>query len=254
MSAAARGRRAACLALASFALVALAADPAPPVPAAPAPRQALAGEARAAFLRKIESRMAGIRSLAAEFKQEKRLRVFKQPVVSQGLLVFARPDGLRWEITGPFRSLLVVSGRKAGKFEYTEGRRRALKIEAAEKGILSVMDQIRGWFAGKFDTQGDVYDMEVFDAPAPSIVLRPRHEALRKSVQEIDVTLAPDLATVAVVTLIENQGDRTEMRFTELRRDAAFPQELFSVSDPAETSRDALAKAPALPPPAPAKN
>jgi hypothetical protein len=141
-----------------------------------------------------------------------------------------------------------------GKFEYVDGQRRALKVEAAEKGILSVMDQIRGWFAGKFDTQGAAYDMEVFDAPAPSIVLRPRHEALKKSVQEINVTLAPDLATVATVTLIESKGDRTEMRFTELRRDLALPDAVFSVTDPAETDRDALIKTPAPAPPEPPRN
>lgn len=252
MSVARRGRLGVWAALPALCI--MAAEPAPPPGAAPptpapAERTPLQGEARAAFLRSVEARMTGIRSLAAEFQQEKTLRVFKQKVVSQGLLLFARPDSLRWEIKTPFRSILLVAGRKVGKFEYVEGKRRALKVEAAEKGILSVMDQIRGWFDGKFDTRSDIYDIDVFDGAAPAIVLRPRHEALKKSVQEITLTLSADLATVAAVTLLENKGDRTEMRFTELRRDLELGPDVFSVADPVEIDRDALLKAPALPDP-----
>ena len=212
------------------------------------PPRYLKGEERTAFLRKVEKGMGGVQSFAAEFRQEKVLRLFKTSVKSWGFLLYSRPDSMRWEIREPFRSILVVAGQKVGKFEYAEEERRALKLGGGEKAILSVMNQIRSWFGGKFDAQEDIYDMDVAEQPRPVIVLRPRPNALKKNVQEIRVLLSADLSTIVKVTLMELKGDRTEMTFQEIRRNLILRDEIFSVTDPAEVDREALRKAPELTP------
>jgi outer membrane lipoprotein-sorting protein len=194
----------------------------------------LQGAEKQEFLRKVEERMSGLSSLSVVFEQEKTLRIFKEKVVTRGVLLFARPDRLRWETREPFRSILVVSGNDVGKFEYLGGERRALKLGRGADVILMVMDRIRGWFRGNFDREGKHYEVDVAREPRPRVVLRPKDSAIRKSIRELDLELSTDLSTVEKVTLVEGEGDRTTMRFTERRRNLEFPEGTFSVSDPKE--------------------
>ncbi len=198
----------------------------------------LEGKDRAAFLARVEERMNGMRSINADFEQEKSLEIFKDTVRASGAIYFARPDSLRWEIREPFHSILIVSGKDVGKFEY-EGTgkgaaRRSLKLGRGGEAILIVMDRIRSWFLGKFDHEGKYYEVDVREKPAPLIVLRPRIAQLQKSIKTIELELSESLTAVEKVTLLEPNGDKTVLRFKEKRRDGQFPDRTFSVLDPAE--------------------
>jgi outer membrane lipoprotein-sorting protein len=208
--------------------------------AEPAPRKFLTGKKREALLAKIEKRMSGVRSLAASFRQEKELRIFKSKVRSSGFLLYSRPASLRWEISAPFRSILVVTGSKVGKFEYVDGRRRSLELGRGSDAILIVMDQIRSWFHGKFARAGEYYEVGVSESPTPLVVLRPKIEALKKNLREIKVELKEDLSAVSRVTVVENQGDRTVMQFDELGRNLSLPPAAFSTTKPLELDLEEL--------------
>jgi len=212
------------------------------------PPRLLEGPEKADFLRKVEERMSGVRSLAVEFEQEKKLRLFKEPVVTRGLLLFAAPDRLRWETRAPFRSILVVSGNEVGKYEYLKDERRPLKLGRGADAILLVMDRIRSWFQGKFDREGKYYEIDAVREPRPRLVLRPRDEAIRKRISAMELDLSADLSAVEAVTLVEGEGDRTVMRFKELARNRELPPGTFSVSDPREVRPDEF---PAPPPAVP---
>ena len=73
----------------------------------------LATAERDAFLDRVSLSMQSVTAFAAAFDQEKELKIFRHTVRSRGLIVFARPDKLRWEITEPFRSMLIVVGNDA---------------------------------------------------------------------------------------------------------------------------------------------
>jgi outer membrane lipoprotein-sorting protein len=216
-----------------------------------APPAFLRGDERAEFLRRIEERMAAVRSLAVEFEQEKKLRLFKETVTSRGILLFAAPDRLRWETREPFRSILVVAGNEVAKFEYLGGERKALKLGRGADAILLVMDRIRAWFQGKFDREGTYYEVDVVREPRPRLVLRPRDEAIRKRIRSMELDLSPDLSRVDTVTLTEGEGDRTVLRFKEVGRNPEFPAGTFSVADPRELGPADLPTPPRPTPPAP---
>jgi outer membrane lipoprotein-sorting protein len=205
----------------------------------------LGGEERDAFLARIEKRMTAIQSVAAAFTQEKTLRVFKHTVRSSGVILFRRPDRLRWEICEPFRSILVASGDRAGKFEYAGGERRRLRLADGGQAVTLVMTQVRSWFRGKFEDRRGYYAVDVAAEPAPLIVLRPRAAALKKSIEKIEVELTGDLSAVKRLRIVERQGDSTRMRFREIRRDAAIPEDFFAVADPCELDLERIKNAPA---------
>jgi len=102
----------------------------------------------------VEARLSAVRSLSVEFEQEKKLRIFKETVTSRGLLLFERPDRLRWETRDPFQSILVVAGSEVAKFETIAAGGGPSSLGREADMIRLVMDRIRGWFQGKFEKEG----------------------------------------------------------------------------------------------------
>ncbi|MBN1443965.1 MAG: outer membrane lipoprotein carrier protein LolA [Planctomycetes bacterium] len=201
-------------------------------PARAPQRKLLEGAERAEFLARVEEKMAAVQSIAAEFAQEKELRLFETALRSSGVILFQRPDRLRWEIREPFRSILVASGSTAGKYEYTGGERRELRLKDGGQAVLIVLAQMRAWFQGRFEDRGRHFDVDVSDSPSPLIILRPRLEAMKKSLEAVEIELRPDLSAVARLRIAERGGDSTKLTFREIRRDADLPADLFTVSDP----------------------
>ncbi len=200
----------------------------------PEVRNYLEGDARRAFLSKVESRMSAVRSVVARFRQEKHLSVLKKPIRTSGVILFARPNLLRWEIREPFRSILIVAGDRVAKFEVVHGSRKKLELGKRGDVIAMVMDRIRAWFLGRFDQDSRDYDIRVQAKPVPLIVFTPKDAALGKSLRSIELQLSPELDRVASVTILEKRGDRTHMQFDLVRRDDELPANLFSTADPAE--------------------
>jgi len=194
-------------------------------------RVPLEGQARADLLTRIEARMSALRSFVAHFEQEKSLAIFQDTLSSSGFIAFAQPSDMRWEIREPFRSLLIVSGGRAAKFEWVDGQRRTLALGRGGDVVAAVMGRIEGWFRGDFGRQTD-FDMVVFEAPTPAISLRPKVASMARGLSTIEIDLAPDLASIERVTIHETSGDRTVMRYRLLARDAAFPAGTFSTTDP----------------------
>jgi outer membrane lipoprotein-sorting protein len=211
-----------------------------PAPVTEEPTSFLEGEERTEFLAEVERRMSAVDSVVATFEQDKRLELFEDVVHSTGALLFRRPADLRWEILTPYRSILVVSGDRVGKFEFDGARRRALALGAAEEPVLRFMERIRGWFDGRFEDTGRNFEVNVARTPAPRLVLRPREKDAAEALSSIEVDLASDLAAITQVTLRERGGDFTVMRFTERLRDATLPDALFAPDDPAALDLAAL--------------
>lgn len=53
-----------------------------------------------------------IKSLTADFKQTKTMKMLGSSMVSTGKMCYASPDKLRWEYTTPYACTLVMNGQK----------------------------------------------------------------------------------------------------------------------------------------------
>jgi len=173
-----------------------------------------------------------VQIVVAEFEQEKHFSLFDGVVKQQGIILYCRPDRLRWEIQRPFRSILIVAGTEVAKFEFLKGKRKKLKLGRAKDVLLIVMNQIRGWFRGDFKKSERDYDVDFFDQTPARIVMRPKSKALRKAVDSIELVLAKDLASVTQVTIREQGGDKTVMRFTGLTAVKTLDAGYFDVTEP----------------------
>ena len=179
-----------------------------------------------------EKRLSDLKTMAIAFEQEKRLPLFKTPVRTKGCILYARPDRLRWEISSPFHSILMVAGDRVAKFEFVDGKRRTLELGRSADIILLVMDQIRGWLRGRFDRKGKMYRVTVSEKPTPLVVLKPIDRLLGKNLEAIELSMTPDLRTLTVLRIREAKGSVTTIRFTRSRREVEFAADTFSIENP----------------------
>ena len=180
--------------------------------------------------KRLAKAMQSVRSFRAEFEQEKKLRVFKKPVKSTGVLIFERPDKIRWEMRKPFRSLLIVNGTKVAKFEWVDGKRRAIKLGRGADALLVAMNRLRAWFTGEFDEK--TFAIEVKEKPETVLTLRPKAKALKARIERIEFHPAKDLKSMRRVVIVEASGDVTTMRFSNHKANQPAKKGTFSTKDP----------------------
>ena len=186
-----------------------------------------AGE-QADFLARLSKSLGQVKSVRADFTQTKKLAVFKRPVTAKGVLIFERPDRLRWEIRKPFRSILIVNGDKVAKFEWVDGKWRALKLGRAADAILIAIGRLRQWLTGKFDEKA--YEISV---EKTRVILKPRDKALKKTIASLELFPTKDLKAMRKVVVRERTGDVTEIAFSGHRTGTKPPKGTFSPTAPA---------------------
>jgi outer membrane lipoprotein-sorting protein len=194
-------------------------------PAAP-PRTLNAPEL-AALLDRVEAKLGQIRSLRADFVQEKHLSLFTDVVASEGVMLFVRPNTVRFEMTKPYQSVLIAAGKSVARYEFLDGRWQKMMPGGAAV-VRIVTEQIASWLEGKFRAKSGLYEISAAEAGGiVTLTLLPRDAKFREFVTGIELALAREETHFTSVTIREPGGDFTRMLFAHPRHNVELPQRLF---------------------------
>ncbi len=166
-----------------------------------------------------------LRSVQADFVQEKHLKILARPLVSRGRFVFQVPGNLRWEYQAPLRSILLMYGGKVRKFTGHNGQlveEKGLRLDAMQV----VLGEISNWLDGRFSDNA-AFTTEFRDAR--TIVLTPREEGLRSLISSIELRLADKAGLLDSLILFEGPGSYTLISFTGRVLNREIPATLFTV-------------------------
>ena len=180
----------------------------------------------AALLDRVEGKLGQVHSLRADFVQEKHLSLFTDVVTSEGVLLFVRPNAVRFEMTKPFQSVLIAAGKSVARYEFLDGRWQKMMPGGAAV-VRIVTQQIASWLEGKFRAKSDLYEISAADAGGITITLLPRDAKFREFVTAIELALAKEETHFTSVTIREPGGDFTRMLFTHPRHNVELPKQLF---------------------------
>src|SRR5277367_7201347 len=123
-----------------FALQVFAADDAPLQPVAD-PKPILQG---------LQQKMISVATVCLEFTQERHLKLFTEPLKSEGVMLIERPDRIRWETSAPYQSILLGDKKSVAQFEFTDGKWQKLKLGFPQM-LQRVMQQMSLMNQGKLD-------------------------------------------------------------------------------------------------------
>lgn len=177
-------------------------------------QQALAGNA------------AKTQSISSDFTQIKNMKMLNDKVSSKGKFYFKQKDRVRIEYTQPFQYLLIMNGgmivvKENGKISKINTR-NSLTMQSVNRVMMDCM-------------RGTVFNNKDFSVKALAsstqylLKLSPVNAAMKGLFKNIDVYINKADNNVSKLVMTENNGDYTEMTFTNKKINTALSDALFSV-------------------------
>jgi outer membrane lipoprotein-sorting protein len=197
------------------------------------------------ILQDLQRKMSLIDTVCLEFTQERQLKLFAQPLRSEGVMLIQRPDLIRWETTGPFQSILLGDHQSVAQFERTGAVWNKLKLGFPQM-LRRVMEQMVQMNQGKLDALTSDYTITVATGSLAVVTLVPKDETIRSMLSSIEVKLLPDFSATREVVMNEPSGELTRIIFHRERRGVKFPVGTFDQAAPLDIAavKAALGNAP----------
>lgn len=184
-----------------------------------------------AVLQDLQHKMASVKTVYLEFTQERVLKLFSDPLKSDGVMLIARPDQIRWETTAPYQSILLGDQKTVAQFEFNDGKWEKLKLGFPQL-LQRVMQQMALMNQGKLDALMVDYTITVTTGEMTVLTMVPKDATVRGMMSSLEVHLLPDLSATKQVVMNEPNGDLTRITFRNEKRDVEFPAKTFDQGKP----------------------
>ncbi len=183
-------------------------------------------------LQELQRKMSEVRSLYLEFTQERHLKLFSEPLKSEGVMLLDRPALIRWETTAPYQSILLGNHKSVAQFESNNGKWTKLKLGFPQL-LRRVMEQIALIHQGKLDALTNDFTMSVATGKDVTVLkLAPKEGTMHSMMSLLEVQLQPDFSATREVLMYEPGDDFTRIIFIRERHNVTFPAGTFDQTKP----------------------
>lgn len=187
------------------------------------------------ILDELQQKMAALTSVYLEFTQERHLKLFAEPLKSEGVMMIDRPGKIRWETTAPYQSILLGDPKSVAQFEFADGQWKKLKLGFPQM-LRGVMDQMTMMHQGKFDALAKDFTISVATGAVTAVTLEPKDENLRALIAQLELHLYPDFSGTRELIMREPGGDETRIHIKKETRRVNFPAGTFDQSKPLDVA------------------
>ncbi|KAB2653048.1 MAG: outer membrane lipoprotein carrier protein LolA [Verrucomicrobia bacterium] len=185
------------------------------------------------ILAELQQKMSTLTSVYLEFTQERQLKLFAEPLRSEGVMMIDQPGMIRWETTAPFQSILLGKQKSVAQFEFADGKWKKLKLGFPQM-LKRVMDQMTLMHQGKLGALTSDFTLSVSTGAVTVVTMVPKDENVRSMLAALDIHLQPDLSATREVVMREPGGDLTRIIFSREKRSVKFPEKTFDQTKPLE--------------------
>jgi len=186
-------------------------------------------------LQDLHRKMSALDSVYFEFTQERHLKLFAEPLKSEGVMLIQRPDQIRWETTSPFQSILMGNHESVAQFEKEDAQWKKLKLGFPQM-LWRVMEQMSLMHQGKMEALTADFNVSVATGAVAVVTLKPKDESVRSVLSSLEIHMTPEFSTTREVVMNEPNGDLTRILFREEHRDAKFPPGTFDQNKPVDVA------------------
>ena len=187
------------------------------------------------LLRELQGKMSAVTSLYLEFTQERQLKLFTEPLKSEGVMLIDRPDQIRWETTAPYQSILLGNHKSVAQFERTDGEWKKLKLGFPQM-LKRVMEQMTLMNQGKLDGLTNDFRVSVATGSVTVVTMVPTDENVRAMLASLEIKMRPDFSATLEVVMNEPGGDLTRIIFNREKRGVKFPPLAFDQTKPLDVA------------------
>ena len=178
--------------------------------AAAAAGRPLQGDERARAIEGLQARQREVKTLRAAVVQRKRHPLLKGEVVTEGTLLFSRPNRLRWEVATPERTTIVIDDQALVIYhpDRKEAERRDLRDDFGSRAVVDFLTAGMNLDVAELEKrfQVDLYR----DDGRLSLVLTPRSRWVARAIASVTITQDEADALPRQIVVVGQKGDRTE--------------------------------------------
>jgi outer membrane lipoprotein-sorting protein len=185
------------------------------------------------ILQDLQRKMSSLGSVYFELTQERHLKLFTEPLKSEGFMLIERPDQIRWETIAPYQSILLGDKKSVAQFEFTDGKWEKLKLGFPQM-LRRVMVQMSLMNQGKLAALTGDYTISVSTNNEIILTLVPKDGNARTVLSSLEVKMLPDFSATREVVMNEPNGDFTRIIFHREKRGVKFPAGTFDQAKPLE--------------------
>jgi outer membrane lipoprotein-sorting protein len=160
-----------------------------------------------------------IKTLRADFIQEKHSRLLEKPIVNKGIFSFRVPEMFVWDYQ---EDMKVVSNGREILIYYK-------KLREADIAGISRFPSFPASFS--IESLLERYRVDIVEAKASGYVLKIVPVSAATPVREIIITLN-EKAVPVEIKIFERTGDKTEIRFRNLKVNGMISDDVFSMKVP----------------------
>jgi outer membrane lipoprotein-sorting protein len=171
----------------------------------------------------LKSAAGPIKSVSAEFTQEKHMKILARPLISSGVFYFQAPNSLRWEYRDPLRNILLMTSDGTERYVGTDGG--FVKESSANlQAMQVVMENITHWLDGRFD-ENPLFAAKL--EPGPRITLTPKEKAFTKMIQRIELVFSNRPGIIESVIIHESGESFTRLVFKNVVLNPSLDASVF---------------------------
>lgn len=174
---------------------------------------------------KLRQESAKIKTLQADFIQNKFMKILSKPLVSEGRFYFVAPDSFRWEYFKPLKSIVIAYKNNTKRYIYSEGKMVEDKTGGAQ-AMKIVLSEIAGWMNGRFD-QNPSFKATVSKKGNTCIMLTPVGASMTGMIEKIEITISPKAGTVKSVKIFEGPDNFTRIDFHNVKINSVINPSVF---------------------------
>jgi outer membrane lipoprotein-sorting protein len=172
----------------------------------------------------VKEAFGKIRSIKAEFLQERHLRILKYPLISEGRFFYLASGSLRWEYLSPLQSVMLQKGDRIRLYHFSDGAWKQDRTQGVEarRMVLAEMSQ---WFRGRFE-ESKSFSLSYSQGPPGRIHLIPK-EGIDRFILGIEIVLSDKPGVIDRVEILEPDGSGMGIKFRQVEINSSLPVELF---------------------------
>jgi outer membrane lipoprotein-sorting protein len=181
-------------------------------------------------LNAIQEKLASVRTVQAEFEQEKNLSLFQQKIMITGRIYIENSGRFAWHADTPVRYRLSVNGDDVRQWD--EDTRQVQRLPVSSNPVLKMaMGQMRDWFVGRYTELLKEYDVTVLDASPLMLRFVPKPAVpMARVIRSVEVTLQSDGQYIEGIRIEDLNGDATTIRFKNPVLNAAIDPRAWEVA------------------------
>ncbi|MBK7271312.1 MAG: outer membrane lipoprotein carrier protein LolA [Flavobacteriales bacterium] len=166
-----------------------------------------------------------MRTVQADFTQEKHLKVLKEPVIEPGSFAFERPDRFRWSTNGAAPMVILTNGEKV---RVKEGTKEKILNPGEQRMYAAINGMVLDILSGKMLESPDMKPTYELVEDAVHVRLTPTQSPMAKRVKSFTLTFDRTTHLLRTMETAEHDGDRTLVRYAKVVADKALPSGTFT--------------------------